>query len=123
MLGIERVGFLKSFQKSPILLAFVSAALGEAALHLPDEVRSRRASARADDKEVVRIEAEMLGLEMDFGNTGIGQEGGMLEQELASQYAATCCSKNTPSPPVEIGLETRFLFRTTPRWVLLRRIT
>jgi len=35
--------------------------------------------------------------------------GGMLRtSSCASQYAATCCSKNTPSPPVEIGLETRF---------------
>ena len=31
----------------------------------------------------------------------------------ASQYAATCCSKNTPSPPVEIGLETRFWLEST----------
>lgn len=34
--------------------------------------------------------------------------GGMLRtRSCASQYAATCCSKNTPSPPVDIGLETR----------------
>jgi len=36
--------------------------------------RAFAAPARADDEEVVRVEAEMLGLEMDFGDAGIGQD-------------------------------------------------
>jgi hypothetical protein len=76
VLGIERVGLLEILPEiANGLLAFVVGSTdGEAALHLPDEARSRRACARADDEDVVRIEAEMLGLEMDFGNAGICQD-------------------------------------------------
>jgi hypothetical protein len=76
VLGIERVGLLEILPEvANGLLAFVVGGTdGEAALHLPDEPRSRRACARADDEDVVRIEAEMLGLEMDFGDAGISQD-------------------------------------------------
>ena len=76
MLGIERVGLLEILPEIVNgLLAFVVGSTdGEAAFHLPDESRSRRACARTDDEDVVRIKAEMLGLEMDFGDAGIGQD-------------------------------------------------
>src|SRR5690606_6134577 len=76
LLGIEGVGLLEILPEVPnSLLAFlVGGTDGEAAFYLPDEPRSRRACARADDEEVIRIEAEMLGLEMDFDDTGIGQD-------------------------------------------------
>jgi len=76
VLGIERVGLLEiPPEVANGLLAFVVVGTdGEAAFHLPDEPRSRPACARADDENVVRIEAEMFGLEMDFGDAGIGQD-------------------------------------------------
>ena len=57
---------------------FVRCAEGEAPLHLAHEPRIRRTCARGDNEEVVRVEAEMLGLEMDFGDAGIGQDWRML---------------------------------------------
>jgi len=76
VLGIERVGLLEILPEvANGLLAFVVGGTdGETAFHLPDEPRSRRGCARADDEDVVRIEAEMLGLEMDFGDAGIGED-------------------------------------------------
>lgn len=76
MLGIEWVDLLEILPEVPnSLLAFVVGGTdGEAAFHLPDEPRRRRACTRADNEEVVRIEAEMLGLEMDFSDAGIGQD-------------------------------------------------
>ena len=73
VLGIERIGLLEILPEiADGLLAFVVGGTdGEAAFHLPHEPRIRRACARADNEEVVRVEAEMLGLEMDFGNSSI----------------------------------------------------
>ena len=76
MFTIERSGLLEILPEVVDgLLAFVVGSTdGEAAFHLPDEPRSRRACVRADDEDVVCIEAEMLGLEMNFGDAGIGQD-------------------------------------------------
>lgn len=76
MVGSERIGFLEILPEiADGLLAFVAGGTdGEAAFHLSYEPRIRRACARADDEEIVRVEAEMLGLEMDFGYAGIGQD-------------------------------------------------
>ena len=87
MLGIERIALLEILPEiADGLLAFVvSGTDGEAAFRLPYEPRIRRPCARADDEEVVRVEAEMLGLEMDFGDAGIGQDRRNAADEELSQ--------------------------------------
>ena len=73
VLGVERIGVLEVLPEiADGLLAFVVFSTdGETAFHLPYEPRICRANA--DYEEVVRVEAEMLGLEMDFGDAGICQ--------------------------------------------------
>ena len=75
MLGIERIGLLEVFPEiANRLTAFlVGGTDSEATLYLPDEPCVRFACPRTDNEEVVGIEAEMLGLEMDFGDASVGQ--------------------------------------------------
>ena len=83
----------------------------EAALHLAGEFLGGGSRALTDDQEVVGLPSEALGLEADLGITVSIRMGGMPRtSSCASQYAATCCSKDVPAPPVDAGLETRPVF-------------
>lgn len=77
MLGIERFGLLEVFPEiaNRLLAFFVGRTDCEATLHLPHEPCGRCACTCADNEEIVGVEAKMLGLEMDFSDSSVSQDG------------------------------------------------
>jgi hypothetical protein len=56
------------------------------------------------------VPAEALCLEVNLYYCAIDQDWwNTPHEQLCEPVAPTCCSKKVPAPPVEAGLETRFL--------------
>ena len=87
VLRIERVGLFEVFPEiaNRLLTLVVDSTDGEATLHLPDESCGRCARTRADNEEIVGVEAQMLGLKIDFGDNSVGQDGRDASDEELSQ--------------------------------------
>ncbi len=80
----------------------------EAALDLSGELLRASAGPLTHDKEIIRLPPKTLRLKMRFRHNGVDQDRrNATHKRCASQYAATCCSKKVPAPPVEAGLEVR----------------
>lgn len=87
VLRIEWVSLLEVFPEiANCLPAFlVGGTDGEATLHLADKPCGRYACTLADNEEIVGVKAEMFGLEMDFGDASVSQDGWDASDEKLSQ--------------------------------------